>query len=60
MQKIASLRRYSKLSEEITEYDPASGICVVRDHYKLDSGGYLEVEKKSEKKEGATQHPHGV
>jgi len=48
------------LSEEITEYDPASGICVVRDHYKLDSGGYLEVEKKSEKKEGATQHPHGV
>lgn len=40
------------MNAEITEYDPASGICVVRDHYKLDSDGYLEVKKKVEKKEG--------
>jgi len=44
------------MSGEITEYDAASGICVVRDHYKLESDGYLEVEKKSEKKEGATEY----
>lgn len=38
------------MSEEITEYDPASGVCVVRDHYELDSKGHLEVKKK-----GATE-----
>jgi hypothetical protein len=37
------------MSKEITEYDPASGVCVVRDHYELDSDGHLEVKKKGAK-----------
>jgi len=37
------------MSEEITEYDPASGVCVVRDHYQLDGKGHLEVQKKGAK-----------
>ena len=35
------------MSEEITGYDPASGVYVVRAHYELDSKGHLEVEKSA-------------